>query len=88
MPLAHPLDIQRINNYSAPAIAITFATSKPGEDVDDFQARLRARSVWGEPGRGRHGVELAFTRDTAEELVRMLTSVVGRARIGEIIDSP
>ena len=88
MPLAHPSDIQRTDNYSAPAVVISFATSKPGEDVADFQARIVSRGIWGQPGRGRHGVEIVLTRESAEALIGLLAPVVGRQRVVEIVDSP
>ena len=88
MPLAHPQRISISHNYSRPVAVVSFATSKPGEDVDDFYARINDRQLpWGANGRGRHVMELALTRDGAEELVRMLMPIVGRSRIGEIIDS-
>ena len=88
MPLAHPHDINRSDSYSQPTVAISFATSKPGENVDGFQARIASRGVWGQPGRGRHGVELVLTRESAEALIGLLAPAVGRQRVVEIIDSP
>lgn len=52
MPLAGAFDIRISRNYSQPVAVISFATSKPGEDVDHFDARTRSRGTWGEPGRG------------------------------------
>lgn len=67
----------------------SFTHLQTGEDVDDFYARINdGQRPWGASGRGRHVLELALTRETAEGLVRMLTPVVGRTRVGEIIDSP
>ena len=88
VPLAHPHDINRSDDYSQPTVAISFATSKPGEDVADFQARIVSRGIWGQPGRGRHGVEIVLTRESAEALIGLLAPAVGRQRVVEIIDSP
>ena len=84
MPLAHPLDIRHTDNFSQPAVAIAFATSRPGEDVDEFKQRMSARDHYTRT----HGVELVFDREAATELVRLLIPVVGRTEIGLMIDSP
>jgi len=88
VPLAHPQSITATNNYDEPCVAVAFATSKPGENVDEFQARIASRGVWGQPGRGRHGVELVLTRESAEALIGLLAPAVGRQRVVEIVDSP
>jgi hypothetical protein len=84
MPLAHPTSITATNNYSEPCMAIAFTTSKPGEPLADFNHRL---SVSNEYSRTR-GVELVLDREAALELVRLLIPVVGRIKIGLLIDMP
>ena len=84
MPLAHPLDIRCTDNFSQPAVAIAFATSRPGEPLADFKHRLLVRDYYTRT----HGVELVLDREAGEELVRLLIPVVGRAEIGLLIDSP
>jgi hypothetical protein len=88
MPLAHPTDLSISRNYSEPVAVISFAVSKPGEEVADFNGRRSERGLWGQPGQGRHGVELAFTRESAEVLLELLVGVVGRNRAGELVDRP
>ena len=88
MPLAHATDLRISRNYSEPVAVISFATSKVGEDVGDFNARRVSKGIWGQPGRGRHGVELALTRESAEGLLELLVSVVGRSKAGQMVDRP
>ena len=73
---------RRIGTF--PRVAVAFATSGPGETLADFKHRL---SVRGHYSRTK-GVELVFDKETAEDLVRLLIPVVGRAEIGVMIDSP
>jgi len=77
MPLAHPLSAYPTNNYSEPAVAIFFATSTAGENVNSFQARIASRGGWGRSEVGRHRVELVLTRKSAMRLVEMLEPMVG-----------
>ena len=84
MPLAHPLTITTTNNYEKPCVAVTFATSRPGEPLADFKARLSAKNWYSRT----RGVELVLDREAATELVRMLLPVVGRSQVGRMIDSP
>ncbi len=72
MPLAHPISATPTSNFSQPAIAITFATGRPGEDVADFMRRIGDRGPWGQSGVGRHRVELVLTRESAVSLVELL----------------
>lgn len=81
MPLAHPTSIVSTNNYSLPCVAIAFATSQPGEDVDEFQARIAEVGTWGQSNVGRDKVELVLTEESVAELVKMLLPVVGRSSL-------
>ncbi len=84
MPLAHPLSITATNNYDEPCVAIAFATSRPGEPLTDFKHRLTVHDHYSRT----RGVELVLDREAAAELVRLLIPVVGRTKIGLLIDSP
>lgn len=86
MPLAHPISATPTANYSDPAIAISFATAKPGEDVDAFQFRINSRGgEWGQSRYGRERVELVLTEDSVERLVELLARVNRSCRsAGEI----
>ena len=83
VPLAHPQTITSTNNYGEPCVAVAFATSRPGEPLGDFKARLSDRDDYTRA----HGVELVLDREAAAELVRLLIPVVGRTEIGLLIDS-
>ncbi len=83
MPLAHPLSIQPTTNYSEPAVAIAFATSRPGEPLADFRHRLSVRDYYTRT----RGMELVLDREAATELVRLLIPVVGRTEIGLMTDT-
>lgn len=74
MPLAQPVSITPTNNYPRPAVAISFATARPGEDVDDFQARINSRGEWGQTRYGRDKVELVLTEESVERLVGLLAA--------------
>lgn len=78
MPLAQPVSVTPTDNYSQPAVAISFATARPGEDVDDFQARINSRGEWGQTRYGRDNVELVLTREGMERLVMLLESGLTR----------
>jgi hypothetical protein len=77
MPLADPISATPTSNYPELALAVSFATSTPGENVADFQSRIRSRGEWGQSEVGRHRGELVFTRESARRLVEMLEQVVG-----------
>ncbi len=84
VPLAHPQSITATSNYEEPCVAVAFATSRPGESLADFRARISARDYYTRT----HGVELVLDREAARELVRLLIPVVGRTEIGLMVDSP
>ena len=84
VPLAHPQKITATSSYEEPCVAITFATSRPGEPLADFRHRLSVRDHYSRT----KGVELILDREAATELVRLLLPVVGRTEIGLLIDSP
>ena len=65
-------------------MAVAFATSRPGEPLAEFKARISARDYYTRT----HGVELVLDRDAATELVRLLIPVVGRTEVGLMVDSP
>lgn len=89
MPLGHPQSVKISRNYSEPVAVISFATAKTGENVGEFRGRITdQRLAWGQNQRGRYGTEIGLTRQSAEELIRLLTPVVGRDRIATMIDSP
>lgn len=77
MPLAHPVSAAPTTNFGQPAIAVTFAFAKPGESVDDFQARIASRGEWGQTRYGRDKVELVLTDESAKRLLALM-DVVGR----------
>jgi hypothetical protein len=77
MPLAHPLSATPTSNFSETAIAVTFATSRPGENVKDFRLRIGSRGPWGQSEVGRDRVELVLTKQTAERLIEILGPFVG-----------
>ena len=84
MPLAHPQSITSTGNYSEPCVAVAFATSRPGEPLADFKARLSGSDFYTRT----RGVELVLDREAAAELVRLLIPAVGRTEIGLMVDSP
>lgn len=84
MPLAYPVSITTTANYKEPCVAVTFTTSRPGEPLADFKARLSARNDYSRT----RGVELVLDLEAATELVRLLVPVVGRSEVGRIIDTP
>jgi len=84
VPLAHPTSITATSNYEEPCVAITFATSRPGEPLADFKHRLSAGNYYTRT----RGLELVLDREAAVELIRLLIPVVGRIKIGLLIDSP
>ncbi len=65
-------------------MAVSFATSKPGEPLSEFKYRLSASDYHSRT----RGLELVLDREAALELVRLLIPVVGRIEIGLLIDSP
>ncbi len=84
MPLAHPTSITATANYSVPCVAVSFATSRPGEPLTYFRHRV---SVSSEYSRTR-GLELVLDREAATALVKMLVPVVGRTEIGRMMGVP
>lgn len=88
MPLAHPLSARTTTNFSEQAVAISFATALPGENVNDFNTRITDVGPWGQSGVSRHRVELVFTREAALKLIEILVPVVGRREVGRMIDTP
>jgi hypothetical protein len=84
VPLAHPQSIVATSNYEEPCVAIAFATSRPGEPLSDFRHRLLASDYYSRT----RGLELVLDGEAAMELVRLLIPIVGRIKIGLLIDSP
>ncbi len=65
---------------SQPAVAVSVATARPGEDVDDFQTRIASRGDWGQTRYGREKVELVLTPESVERLAGMLRPELDRQR--------
>jgi hypothetical protein len=84
VPLAHPQSITTTSNYEEPCVAVVFATSRPGEPLSEFKHRLSASDYYSRT----RGLELVLDREAAVELVKLLIPVVGRTKIGLLIDSP
>ena len=84
VPLAYPTSITKTSNYEEPCTVVAFATSRPGEPLADFKARLSVKDWYSRT----RGMELVLDREAAIELVRMLVPVVGRSQVGRMINSP
>jgi len=72
MPLAHPTSARTTSNYAQSAVAVIFALAGPGENVDDFRARIAGTGEWGQSGVGRLRVELVLTDESAGRLMELL----------------
>jgi hypothetical protein len=74
VPFAHPVSVSATANFGEPAIAVSFALARPGENIEDFRLRINGRGKWGQTRYGRDKMELVLTGESVEPLVGPLQS--------------